>query len=668
VKKLPEPEVEMDSPGGLARPAPERGEAEREENDHPEDPAVGRWFWIQYKDEEEPWLGCVTRLGSNYAKLEYPSEYSRSDRIHFDNFHKMAKREFNAEAVIADRVEKNRRQVGLLMGKVQDITNRLALNAAPGLTDGGETKALARISGDQRPISEYKEALILAKETTLPELFKQIEKENKEMGIWMSASLIPLRATIGELRPLVQAIEGRIFNVELYAGLTEEVEKIQDGAPAAATEKLRIFQGRLYMDEECLVDYQHGGMEFKDMPAFDAWLLKPDNLNRILPFPRCIAAFKVRRDDKNREFTSISKWIRFVLSGAGESDKLTYLYIRNGEQVFRLGTAITFEEKLFPDLDEAKLRGVLYAEGKPSYDRELITEGEYLGRIAEEKKERAEYEAYKKAEKAAKKKGLERGDEGYPAYVSEPWERTKDKFKKYDRDNIYYDDITAFLKSQMDKHNRLVLVLQGLLDRSPVLHPHPPWQLWTPEGFAAALDLIYDQTKGLTAGEAPDFEAYRARLNESLAVGCVTIGQYGAWGRAEAEKYNNDQRRSRYSRYDDREKTFYKPYGNPGPGGLAYVHAFSKKKRTCTYSWTKRRLNRASRRYSWEKEQSERIPCTFTVDASKLLNVSAYKPGDFKQFFADPRTRADYLQWAPFLLEAEEYHAGNREVGPGEDD
>jgi len=44
--------------------------------------------------------------------------------------------------------------------------------------------------------------------------------------------------------------------------------------------------------------------------------------------------------------------------------------------------------------------------------------------------------------------------------------------------------------------------------------------------------------------------------------------------------------------------------------------------------------------------------------------VSAYKPGDFRTFFADPRTRAEYLRWAPLLLEAEEYHAGNREIAP----
>lgn len=52
----------------------------------------------------------------------------------------------------------------------------------------------------------------------------------------------------------------------------------------------------------------------------------------------------------------------------------------------------------------------------------------------------------------------------------------------------------------------------------------------------------------------------------------------------------------------------------------------------------------------------------------KLLNVSAYTPGDFKQFFADPRTRAEYLKWAPLLLAAEEFHAGNRTIGPKDGD
>ena len=38
------------------------------------------------------------------------------------------------------------------------------------------------------------------------------------------------------------------------------------------------------------------------------------------------------------------------------------------------------------------------------------------------------------------------------------------------------------------------------------------------------------------------------------------------------------------------------------------------------------------------------------------------KPGDYKIFFSDPRTRENYIQWAPLLMAAEEYHAGHRKV------
>ena len=51
-------------------------------------------------------------------------------------------------------------------------------------------------------------------------------------------------------------------------------------------------------------------------------------------------------------------------------------------------------------------------------------------------------------------------------------------------------------------------------------------------------------------------------------------------------------------------------------------------------------------------------PKTITVPVDKLLNVSAYKPGDYKRFLSDPRTRLEYLQWAPLMMAAEDYHGG----------
>lgn len=81
----------------------------------------------------------------------------------------------------------------------------------------------------------------------------------------------------------------------------------------------------------------------------------------------------------------------------------------------------------------------------------------------------------------------------------------------------------------------------------------------------------------------------------------------------------------------------------------------------------KHRARQNTKNTSWlrSKRKTGPIEKKITVKPEDLFNVSAYKPGDFRQFFLDHRTRADYLKWAPLLLEAEEYHAGNRKLGSG---
>lgn len=256
----------------------------------------------------------------------------------------------------------------------------------------------------------------------------------------------------------------------------------------------------------------------------------------------------------------------------------------------------------------------------------------------------AAYEA-EKLEMAARQKAKKKG-EWLSDYVSDHDVRD---YQRFDQDNVYYDEMLHFVRDQIAAHNRLVLVLQGLFDRSPVLHPHPPVRLWDPEGFTAAIALVFDHDRALTAGEAPDFEAYRARLNASLTVGSLTVGQQVVWLEREAKRENERQARD-YRIRNKSDYKRYKPYGDPGPGTLARVVSLTKT--DGVFKWFRER-----KRSTW---RDENISCTITVPRVALLNVSAYTLGDFRQFFDDPRTRADYLQWAPLLLEAEEYFAGNR--------
>jgi len=607
----------------------------------------GQWYWVtdepvEPEEGEEatanpPWLGCVTHVGSNYAELR--SAHSSCERIHFTHFDKRCTLEPNALQYIDRQVVANQRETLRLMGQVRELTTRLAISPDRTLTQEASNAALVLRTGSQ-PVEGYKKELVLAKEKTLPDLFKAIEASNAEVKTWMTVRLIPTKAEVAELHESVAGIEERIFHVELYAGLVESVVQIRKGKPAADSEKIRLMQRRAYMDEECLANYEAGGMRFKDLKAFDRWMARPDNFKRILPFPRCVIAFQVRRNRvEEDDVVSISEFFRIIEQE--KLDKLTFLYLRNGAELYRLETAVDFGAQLFPDMDRRKLDSKLWAKIHFDEVQELITEGQHEQLLEDLRIEQ---------EKLAKLPEKDR-------WHHRRYEREFEKYVFFSPETVYHDDITAYVQRQIKEHNRLVLVLQGLLDRSPVFLPHPPWSLWTQDGFTNALELIYDDARALTVGDQPDFEAYRTRLNASLKAGSVTVGQEDFWERVEARKEN--ERRARRGRYPRSEYslTRYSPYGNPGPGTIAQVVRHLRTK-SCVYEW-----HRPRARDSWRSDAEAHYLCKLKVPASKVLNIDAYTPGDFRQFFADPRTRAEYLKWAPLLLVAEDYHAGKRTVG-----
>lgn len=629
----------------------------REESDNSEI-TNGQWYWVtteDYRGKKVRWLGCVTHLGSNYIELSRAGVYNGDEtvRVHLNEFHKVCEAELQAEQIIQDRILEYQQETKRLMGEVQRVTASLSITPRRELDASSETQALVLRSKGVN-VKDYKKALVKAKEKTLPDLFTQIKKNNEQMGAWMQAALLPLEAEVDGLKPAIELIQGRIFNVELYAGLIEQVKEIKKGKPAPMSEPIYLFQRRAYMDEECLAEYETGGMEFKSLGAFDKWLVAPANLNRLLPHPRCILAFQVRRKEKKREIASIDDFIRIVFAREQDYDKLTFLYMRNGEQVFRLSTGIEFGAQLFPDSERSDLNGKVYAKYDWHKVERVIGESQYQGLIEDYEEARKRHAAAirdLRARKIPKDKWWLQP--GFSRFSNGPDKNDyHGKYVLWSPETVYYDDISEFIQDQIDKHNRLVLVLQGLLDRSPTFHPHPPWQLWSPEGFGQAIRLIYDDTRGLVSGDAPDFEAYRAKLNESLEVGSITVGQHDYWRMLEAEKYNRACRNN-WRIQHHRDVARYTPYGNPGPGVLATVTRISRK--GCSYTWTKDR-----ERETWGN--SGPVTCNLTVPSEKVLNASAYQAGDFHIFFDDPRTRADYLEWAWLLLTAEEWRAGNRKV------
>ncbi len=628
---------------------------------------VGQWYWVEWDNRREKSLMCVTAIGSNY--IGFDGRHS-SGRVHIDNFSKQCTREDNFKAIIQQNVTKNKQNAERLLREINELTQKLGVAPTLAVEHESDTRSLSVLNG-QVDVKAYKKSLIVAKNTTLPKLFKEVEEANEAMADWIKVEMIPMKASLGQMKEVIATIEDRVFHVELYAGLSESVAQVREGKSAPVDAKLHLMQRRCYMDEECLADYRAGGMDIRSLDKFDAWLSEPDHLNNILPFPRCMAAFRVRRNSKKRDWSSIASLLANIAED--EADKFTYLYVRNGEQLYRMRTSLEFGEKIFPDTREIGGEPMMFHMSGSSVEN-LITKREYEAKVRAKKEKAVQHAAWCKENKKKPKKpdDVQRGirwetadnryqqDEASSPYREGiSWYDRLDDYEPYDHTSVHYDDVTEHIAAQIKQYNRIALIIQGLFDRSPVLHPHPPVSLWTEAGFQAAVTLILDSYHTLNAGPTPDFESYRARVNDLLDGNSVTIGQEDAWQRAEAVKENARAARDWRSR-DYREKEHFSPYGNPGPGYITKVTKCGRT--TCTFTWQRERSYR-NRRYYGDPDGP--INCHIQVPHDKLFNVSAYKPGDFRQFYADPRTRAQYLKWAPFLIAAEEWHHEQKTIKDG---
>ncbi len=638
---------------------------------------LGDWF-IRETKKYGCILACVTKIGSNYVHLEGLSLDAESQGGHFswrqhrNDFHELIPAP-DWQELVTGQVARYQDESAAIMQQVQDITRRLGVRPQGTLIgdmDAGDASggtALTVLSAEN-DISKYAMDLKAAQEDNLPALFKRMKGVQENMAQWMQMPLIPLKAQMGTLESTMEPIKERIFQVGLYAGLTEQAEQIAEGVPAAYHDKLHIFQLRRYMDEECLLDYHAGGLDIRGIQAFDTWLAKPENRDRILPLPRCMVAMRVRRIVKERDWEGSLRQLGINIE-LDQLDKLTFLFIRNGENLYRINTEVDFPEWIFPESGD-------FMGGEPLMFRAFgdkvegfLTVRAYESMMAENADFEAKGQAWEAENPLAawaaahpeKTEGQNAGrvewlwQEANPYgnrfWCSKPHPEL-DRYEVLTPDSIHYDDAMRKINDQQKEFNRIALIIQGLLDRSTALHPHPPVNLATQEGFEQMIVLVRDGSMVLTHGEKPDFEAYRRKLNALITPDSFFVGQDTAWALAEGEKESRRMDADWRNRKSDWRPKYHRPFGNPGPGLVSRAKQVTFKKGVATkatFAWERQRA------YNHYSDDRSLVPVKLTVLVEDLLNVSAYRTGDFKRFFADPRTRVEYLQWAPLLLAAEKW-------------
>jgi hypothetical protein len=684
-------------------------EAEAHKLDAGDDrPAIGSWWWVKSDDDVEEnadydndddnqrarydrgrgksaqWLACVVEVGSNYAKLQ---GVYYSLRIALDDMPERCQSEFNPQAFIDAKIAAHRNKVKQLMGEIQRVCHQLGVPFRQALAETEAPSTALAVAHGVDNVKTYQTSLVKAKDKTLPELFEKVKAQHARMATWMKAELIPAEAELTMAKDVTKVIEQKIHTVELYAGLQEDLVQVCKGDPAPVETKVHIMQRRCYMDEECLARYEAGGMDFENVGEFDKWLSRDENMTRILPHERCIVAMRIRRHDKQYggEKDTLSNFIRF--SFYNRYNKSTFLYIRNGRQLWRMSTSIEFDHSLFPRREDVDMLGDDELWVKPSHHKPDFITGRQRAAMVQYWKSRrsfharmlwAWHQAGKPGYRHVGKDEEEQSDDAW-TYIAQPgdddhwstwtpgshhrqngrpWEPHESRDAEWKRyrlvtpEDIYYDDAMKHVAQVSFEHNRIAVIVQGLLDRSTCLHPHPPWRIWTQEGFAAGIELVYDVSLAMTPGAAPNWEGYRTQLNKSLRVGAIVIGQRSAWAEAMEEEYGEKWR-------------YYGSKCGDGPKTIDEIKALRSGK--ARFDFTR---DRARSKFKWvpadrpgyiRKEHDDSpIAMAWWCPLEHLTCIDAYTPGDYRIFFDDPRTRADYLEWAPILLAAEDWHAERR--------
>lgn len=625
-------------------------------------PRITQWYWVVDPDNKPSrWLGCVVQVGSNFVELEGPSKEGRgshSIRVHIDKLDERLVAEPNYKAVIGGRVHELQSEIAGMIGEIQDLSRALGVapNAQLQHAQASSDTALAVLSS-QVDVAAYQQALIKAKQETIPAIQEKIRWKSETLANWLKAEIIQFTAQADDAKQVIAAMTDRVFNIELYAGLVESADQFADGNPAPLVEKLRVFQRMLFCDEEALLSYDAGGMDITNLGEFKAWLARPENRDRILPYPRCMVAMRVRRHSKERDWGGSLSQL-FANMKLDQGDKKTFLFLRNGERLYCIHTAIEFDELIFPSQDAFDPSEPMMVSMSGSRVNQMITLREFEALAAEKSAQKVKSEKWKLENPKEVWEAANPGRSDYAYDYADPYRYTgsfrEHEWRPFDSSNVYFDEALQKANDVFKKYNRVAVIIQGLFDRSDCLAPHEPVRSWTPEGFRNAIELIYDGM-GLLYGEPPSIEAYIQRCNALIDENSVLLGQDDAWQEKEAEteckRIDNSWRSSRETYRPKR----FRPYGDPGPGYLARPSSVKKRARKAVFTWMRERR-------SGEDRWDSKIRATVTVPFDRLFNISAYRPGDFKVFFQDPRTRERYLKWAPMLIAAENYYAKGTEV------
>lgn len=568
-------------------------------------PKLGDWYWVRdSEDDDKPVLACVYHLASNHVQFEIFTRdgHTTCYSVSYEDVVKFCKIEPRWKEITEAKIEEKKLELADAVRQLTDMVK----NA--GLIQEENQPPTMLPSTVRRDPKEAKQSLLHLKETGYPAAKENVEVITKEITALSKNLYLPMYAEKSRMDKAMESIDKRLFALELYAGIGEQAIIIREGWGAKPETPIAVRQMLRFMDEETLIDYDKGGMDFQKLEDFDEWIAKDENFKRMCPEERCIVAFQVRRHEKDYGLPR-TLGEAFQQYEMNQANKWTYLLIRNGERLARLAMKIDFSPRLIPF-------------------RDTFVEGF----------RRSQYN----------------------------WDKHVDEYEDVTPQDFDYDDHVESRLNEIYEYNRIMFLIQGLLDRSKVFEPHPPINLADPHQVQTYFKAIFDEEDGLPGANPPKWEEYKTSANKGI--------RKGVW------VWCNEQEEDR--EYSNWHGTWTKRKHDVARPRICEVYSVSRDKKKVTFRWSQGdRIKR-----EWVVDHSRPVPNKpgwyyqkplewnlgerfgwQTVEIGNCFNIEAYTPGDYKKFLCDAYLKGAYLQWAPQLLSAEDWHRKKNEGLQGTD-
>ncbi|XKH58692.1 hypothetical protein LG293_16720 (plasmid) [Citricoccus nitrophenolicus] len=300
-----------------------------------------------------------------------------------------------------------------------------------------------------------------------------LERRRAEMEADFRRQAAELEAMAKPLQEQLAKMQEVLWTVNLYLGRDETIQLLREGKPAPADTPISIRQRVLVMAEESLIltGGQMTGMNADNIPHFVNWLLADDaNLSRVLPEPKGVVVL-IPTKVESRTGNA------FEDAARNAANQSSYWLLRNGERLHLL----TVDESL------------------RIFDRVLPKRTEFT-------------------------EVFDRGLFGFGRAFGQPVEPGSEEWMAMEK-----------IADARQRHfMRILLVLQGIIDRTPVWHPLPEGGvslLRLADQESGRIELIQDGDDSLQLTDGrEDFRAWQLRLNRLLRPGMRVVGNWDAEG------------------------------------------------------------------------------------------------------------------------------------------